>query len=78
MTHILIRNVDDKLDKALRISAAQHGCTRETEIKTILENVALSRPKRSLAEALLSIPDIESDSDMDLLFGRSDSPARHS
>lgn len=77
MTDILIRGVDESLDKALRIRAIQHGLTREAEIKAILE-AAVTKPqvKRSLAEALLAIPKIEGVQDIDDLFTRANSSAR--
>jgi plasmid stability protein len=75
MTDILLRNVDDKLDKALRIRAIEHGWTREAEIKTILESAVLKKPrKRAFSEVLLAIPKI--DGDVDELFRRSGSGSR--
>ena len=60
MRNILIRNVDDQLDQALRIRAVQHQRTREAEIKAILENaVGLTSTKKSMVEALMAIPKAE-------------------
>ena len=76
MTDILIRDIDEKLDKALRIRAIEHGHTRETEIKIILKSAVAGRPKkRALADVLMDIP--KSDINADELFGRSSSPARN-
>lgn len=75
MTDILIRDIDESLDKALKVRAIKHGHTREAEIKVILSSVVSRRPKkRSLADALLDIPVL--DEDVDNLFSRSDSSAR--
>lgn len=77
MTDILIRNVDEALDRALRERAKAHGRSREAEIKRILEAALSQQPRpRSLAEALLAIPTL--DTDPDTLFERADSPARES
>lgn len=76
MTDILLRDVDDALDKALRIQAIEHGRTREAEIKSILETAVVSRrpQKRSISEALMSIPKL--DGDPEALFKRSESQTR--
>lgn len=75
MTDILLRDVDEKLDKALRILAVEHGRTREAEIKSILEAAVEKKPqKRPFSEVLMAIPKI--DEDIDELFKRSDSPTR--
>jgi plasmid stability protein len=75
MTDILIRNIDESLDKALKIRAIKHGHTREAEIKAILQLVIKQPPKkRPLAEELMEIPTLNTD--VDELFGRSKSPAR--
>lgn len=75
MTDILIRDIDNQLDKALKIRAIQHGRTREAEIKSILKSVFIRRPeKRPLADVLMDIPKLDSD-EVDL-FERPDASAR--
>ena len=75
MTDILIRDIDESLDKALKVRAIEHGRTREAEIKVILNSVISRGPKkRSLAEAIMDIPKLEAD--VDDLFERSSSSAR--
>ena len=69
MPDILIRDIDEQLDKALKYRAIEHGHTREAEIKAILRTAINKHPnKRTLAEALLAIPKINTDED---LFERS-------
>ena len=64
MTDILIRDIDNELDKALKIMAIQHGRTREAEIKSILKSAVSGLPeKRSLADVLMEIPRLDTDSD---------------
>jgi plasmid stability protein len=76
MTDILIRDIDETLDKALKVRAIEHGRTREAEIKVILKSVVSRRPKkRSLADALMDIPKL--DADVNYLFKRPDSSARN-
>ena len=75
MTDILIRDIDQALDKALKVRAIEHGRTREAEIKDILRAVISAGPKkRSLVDAIMDIPKL--DSDVDHLFERSGSSAR--
>ncbi|WP_038291730.1 FitA-like ribbon-helix-helix domain-containing protein [Zooshikella ganghwensis] len=77
MPNILIRDVDDKLDKALRISAAQNDRTREAEIKAILEDAMLKKlKKKELSQVLQELACLDDSYDVDELFGRSDSSAR--
>ncbi|MCY4428232.1 MAG: hypothetical protein OXC05_14565 [Halieaceae bacterium] len=76
MTDVLIRNIDETLDKALKLRALEHGRTREAEIKVILESVVSRSPeKRSLADALMDIPKL--DNDAGHLFKRPRSSARN-
>ena len=64
MTDILIRDIDNELDKALKIMAIQHGRTREAEIKSILKSAVSRRPgKRALADVLMDIPKLDTDTD---------------
>ena len=75
MTDILIRNVDEALDRALKLRAIENGRTREAEVKAILKAAITQAPqKRPLTEALMDIPKL--DVDVDDLFGRSQSQAR--
>ncbi len=75
MANILIRDIDESLNKALKLRAIEHDRTREAEIKVILRSVVDKLPqKRPLAEALMDIPTL--DIDVDTLFERSHSPGR--
>lgn len=75
MTDILIRDIDEALDKALKVRAIEHGRTREAEIKDILQAAISAGPKkRSLVDAIMDIPKLEAD--VDHLFERPVSPAR--
>lgn len=64
MTDILIRDIDNELDKALKIMAIRHDRTREAEIKSILKSAVSRRPeKRVLADVLMDIPRLDMDTD---------------
>ena len=77
MPNILIRDIDSKLDKALRIAAARHERTREAEIKAILEAAVLKRPKKkNLVDVLQDLSCLDESYDLEDLFSRSDSKAR--
>lgn len=78
MVNILIRDLNENLNKTLKVRAAQHGHTREIEIKAILKAAIIGkRPqKRLLADALMDIPKISSKINNEELFKRSDSPSR--
>lgn len=65
MANLLVSGVDDTLVAALKERAGAHGVSAEGEHRQILRD-ALSRPKkRSLAEALASIPDVGTDADFE-------------
>lgn len=65
MANVLVRGVDESLVRALKERAGTHGISAEAEHRQILE-AALSRPaKRSLAEALVAIPDVGQDADFE-------------
>lgn len=75
MTNVLLRNVDEKLDKTLRLRAVEHGWTREAEIKSILAAAVATKPrKRPFSEALRAIPTL--DVDVDTLFKRPEADSR--
>lgn len=46
MAAVSVRNLDEEIKRRLRIRAAQHGRSMESEIRAILEE-AVSEPERS-------------------------------
>jgi len=52
MPDILIRDLDEALDRALKMRAIEHGCTREAKIKAAIYQAPKKRP---LTEALMDI-----------------------
>ncbi len=68
-TNLVVRNVDEDLALALKRQAASHGRSAEAEHREILRAV-LQRPKRrSLAEVLVSMPNVGEDTDFDCRNG---------
>jgi antitoxin FitA len=64
-TNLIVRKVDAKIVKSLKEQAARNGRSAEAEHRAILE-AALNRPhKRSVSEALASIPNVGRDSDFE-------------
>jgi len=61
--NLLVRNVDEDLVRTLKEQAGAHGRSVEAEHRAILAQ-ALARPRRrSLADAILDIPDVGQDED---------------
>lgn len=44
MAAITIRNIDDELKTRLRLQAAQHGCSMEQEVRSILLRALTVKP----------------------------------
>ena len=55
MASITIRNVPDEVHRALRARAAQHGCSTEAEIRSILEQATRPEGRLKLGSLLISI-----------------------
>jgi plasmid stability protein len=66
MGQLIVRNVDEKLVRALKLRAAANGRSAEAEHREILrEALAPARPIRTLKDALLSIPAVGDDADFE-------------
>jgi plasmid stability protein len=62
-TNLVVRNVEEDVALALKQLAASHGRSAEAEHREILKSV-LQRPRRrSVAEVLLSMPNVGEDAD---------------
>lgn len=63
MANLVVRNLDHTIVAALKKRAARHGRSAEAEHRAILES-ALSRTRRkTLAQALTSMPNVGKDED---------------
>lgn len=65
MANLVVRNIDEEVVKALKARAGLEGVSAEAEHRKILEQVLLRPKKRSLAEALQSIPPVGEDVDFE-------------
>ncbi|MEM9089427.1 MAG: DNA-binding protein [Cyanobacteria bacterium P01_F01_bin.53] len=65
MANLIVRNIDDSIVKALKKRASRNGVSAEAEHRKILEQVLCQPAKKSLAEALLLIPNVGNDSDFE-------------
>jgi plasmid stability protein len=64
-TNLIVRNIDAEIVKSLKERAVRNGRSAEAEHRAILET-ALKRPrKRSISQALASIPNVGRDSDFE-------------
>ena len=73
MANLIVRNIDEDVVKALKARAGLAGTSAEAEHRKILESVLLKPKKRSLAEALKSIPSVGEDSDFERKQGNDSS-----
>jgi plasmid stability protein len=64
MAQLIVRNVDERVVRQLKIRAAQHGRSMEAEHREILRQALTGdRKRRSLKEALLEMPNVGKDED---------------
>lgn len=73
MANLIVRNVDERVAKALKVRASRHGISAEAEHRRILEQALLRPRKRSFLEVLGQIPDVGRDEDFERI---QDDPAR--
>ena len=65
-TNLVVRNIEEEIAVALKKLAAKHGRSAEAEHREILR-AALKGPKRkSLAEVLMSMPNVGEDADFNV------------
>lgn len=63
MANLIVRNIDDRIARALKVRASEQGVSAEAEHRRILEE-ALTRPeRRSFLDVLSEIPDVGTDED---------------
>jgi antitoxin FitA len=68
MANLIVRNVDERIVRALKLRAGKHGRSAEAEHRELLATVLLKSRKKSFAEVLTSIPNVGKDAD----FARTD------
>jgi plasmid stability protein len=65
MANLLVRNLDERVVKALKRRAARHNRSAEAEHRAILEEALFKTDRKSLAEVLASMPNIGRDEDFE-------------
>ena len=65
MANLIVRNVDEKLIKALKARAGRRGVSAEAEHREILAQALLKSRKRSFAEVIAAMPNLGQDSDFE-------------
>jgi antitoxin FitA len=74
MAQLIVRNLEDEIVDRLRARAAKHRRSTEAEHREILRQALLPRrPRRSLKDHLLDMPDVGTDEDF---ARRPDSPRK--
>lgn len=63
MPNLLVRNIENEVVEALKARSGQHGISAEEEHRRILRSVLLMPRKKSLAEVLITIPNVGEDED---------------
>ncbi len=70
---LTVRGLDDAVVQSLRVRAAVHGRSMESEVRTILRAAVEASPvEETLKDLLLTMPRFGTDAD----FERNDSPTR--
>jgi plasmid stability protein len=70
MANLIVRNLEEKVVRALKRRAVRHGRSAEAEHRAILEQALLKTRRKSLAEVLASMPDIGRDEDFERVDDR--------
>lgn len=59
MAQLIVRNIDEKVVRALKRRAAAHGVSAEAEHRELLEKALLGPERPSFKEYLESMPKVE-------------------
>ena len=65
MANLLVRNLDERVVKALKRRAARHNRSAEAEHRAILEEALYKTDRKSLADVLATMPDVGRDQDFE-------------
>jgi len=63
MANLVVRNIDEKIVKALKLQAGKKGISAEAEHRNLLASALLTPQRRSFAEVIQSIPPVGHDDD---------------
>ncbi len=65
MAQLIVRNLDDKIVRELKLRAARNGRSAEAEHREILRRSLAQKPRKSIKDILLSMPDVGEDADFE-------------
>ena len=65
MAQLIVRNLDERLVRELKIRAARHGRSAEAEHREILRRSLAPQPSKSIKDILLAMPDVGEDTDFE-------------
>jgi plasmid stability protein len=71
MANLIVRNVDERIVRALKSRAGKHGRSAEAEHRELLAAALLKSRRKPFAEVLASMPNVGKDAD----FARIDDDA---
>jgi plasmid stability protein len=63
VANLIVRNVDERIVRALKSRAGKHGRSAEAEHRELLAEALLKSRTKSFAEVLASIPNVGEDTD---------------
>ncbi len=63
MANLVVRNIDEKIVKALKLQAGKKGISAEAEHRNLLAAALLTPQRKSFAEVIQSIPPVGHDDD---------------
>ena len=67
MAQLIVRNLDEDLVRELKLRAARNGRSAEAEHREILRQSLVPKPRKSIKDILLSMPDVGEDADFERL-----------
>ncbi len=65
MAQLIVRNLDEEIVRELKLRAARNGRSAESEHREILRRSLAAKPRRSIKDILLSMPDVGEDADFE-------------
>ncbi len=65
MAQLIVRNLDDDIVHELKLRAARNGRSAESEHREILRMSLVSKPRKSIKDILLAMPDVGEDVDFE-------------
>ena len=65
MAQLIVRNLDEEIVRELKLRAARNDRSAESEHREILRQSLVPKPRRSIKDILLEMPDVGEDTDFE-------------